>query len=381
MKPLRSKMGCQVSLVLVGILCFLGFTARLQGYDLKGQLISWVDYNYAGDNWVSNLGYRYFPDFSWETPLLGEATLDFNISAQAYLVHRSGQESQQNIELYRLKGRLVTEKSDLRVGLQKLNFGAAQILRPLKWFDQLDPQDASKITGGVYGIRYRYFFLNNANVWLWGLYGNEKPKGFEQTATAKDDPEFGGRVQIPVAEGEIGLTVHGRKVQGLGFMPSPVPADKHQELRYGLDGRFDVEIGFWFELAVMDQVVKPHPLRFVTMGMVGADYTVAWGNGVQILAEHMLSRMSASVFDASSAIHVSALQLSYPLDMAHSVGLILIKQWPDLPTGQVNWNVIYDDLIFSTGAFWSWSEKPPAPSATNKSALTRGVKVQILLNH
>ena len=36
-------------------------------------------------------------------------------------------------------------------------------------------------TNGVNALLGRYYFNNNANIWLWGLYGNEDPRGFDIT--------------------------------------------------------------------------------------------------------------------------------------------------------------------------------------------------------
>jgi hypothetical protein len=52
--------------------------------------------------------------------------------------------------------------------LQKINFGSASMLRPLMWFDQMDPRDPLQLTDGVWGLLGRYYFLNNANIWLVG---------------------------------------------------------------------------------------------------------------------------------------------------------------------------------------------------------------------
>ena len=68
--------------------------------------------------------------------------------------------------------RYSSDQFELRLGLQKINFGSASMLRPLMWFDQMDPRDPLHLTDGVWGLLARYYFLNNANIWLWGLYGN-----------------------------------------------------------------------------------------------------------------------------------------------------------------------------------------------------------------
>ena len=102
------------------------------------------------------------------------------------------------------------DQFEVRAGLQKINFGSASMLRPLMWFDQIDPRDPLQLTDGVYVLLGRYYFLNNANIWVWALYGNDSRKGWEQIPSLKKVPEFGGRLQLPVSHGELGTTYHYR---------------------------------------------------------------------------------------------------------------------------------------------------------------------------
>ena len=103
-----------------------------------------------------------------------------------------------------------------------------------------------------------FHFLNNANIWLWGLYGNENKKGWEFIPTNKKRPEFGGRVQYPALKGEMALSYHNREAdfnqpdldsvsQSFGKIP---------ENKIGLDGRWDIGIGFWFEGVLQHQEIQ-----------------------------------------------------------------------------------------------------------------------------
>lgn len=132
------------------------------------------------------------------------------------------------------------------MGLQKIDFGSATILRPLQWFNQIDPRDPLQLTNGVYGIMGRYTFLNNANIRIWGLYGNEKARGFDVVPTNNSIPEFGGRIQHPVPKGELAFSYHHRSAntKTLGHVSA---LNKIPENRIGLDGKWDLGIGLWFE--------------------------------------------------------------------------------------------------------------------------------------
>lgn len=93
----------------------------------------------------------------------------------------------------------------------KINFGSASIFRPLMWFDKIDYRDPLQLTDGVYALLGRYYFSNNANLWLWTLYGNDEPMGWEKTPAVWQIPEFGGRIQQPVPRGEAALSYHHRE--------------------------------------------------------------------------------------------------------------------------------------------------------------------------
>ena len=101
-----------------------------------------------------------------------------NFSANRFLTLEKKNESNSNIEPYRVWFRYQIKNWEFRVGLQKIDFGVAQLLRPIQWFNQIDPRDPLGLTNGVRGLLIRHYFKNNSNLWVWGLYGNEKQRGF-----------------------------------------------------------------------------------------------------------------------------------------------------------------------------------------------------------
>ena len=117
------------------------------------------------------------------------------------------------------------------------------------WFDRIDPRDPLQLTDGVYATLARYYFLNNANVWFWFLYGNDEPKGWELLSTTKKQPEYGGRIQLPLYTGELGLSYHRRQVgpDSINFSGIAGNYSKLEEDRIGLDGKWDIGPGVWFE--------------------------------------------------------------------------------------------------------------------------------------
>ncbi|MEE4285568.1 MAG: hypothetical protein V2I31_05450, partial [Mariniphaga sp.] len=109
----------------------------------KGQLSAWQNIN-PGIAYPSNTGGRYIPQFNFNINPEGESLIDFEASANIYgsmaLDPFDASEFDGKIKPYRIWARYSTHQLELRAGLQKINFGSASLLRPLMWFDQVDPR-------------------------------------------------------------------------------------------------------------------------------------------------------------------------------------------------------------------------------------------------
>jgi hypothetical protein len=177
------------------LFCFLSFPSLVscyaQDFIYSGQLSSWISANQQNEKFAQ-LGIRYIPTLSFSASLSTDQLFDVEASikafSNAYFQPSSKPQNTNDVSPYRLWARMSGPQYELRVGLQKINFGSASVLRPLMWFDTIDPRDPLQITSGVYGILGRYYFLNNANLWLWALIGNDEPKGWELIPTAKGKP-------------------------------------------------------------------------------------------------------------------------------------------------------------------------------------------------
>jgi hypothetical protein len=149
-------------------------------FNLSGQVSAWGGYN-NGNPLPVITGGRYIPAVYYGVRPRTGGLFDLEATANLYgslaLHPFDAYESDAAIKPYRLWMRYSTDQLELRLGLQKINFGSASILRPLMWFDQMDPRDPLHLTVGVWAFLGRYYFLNNANIWLWGLYGNHDPRG------------------------------------------------------------------------------------------------------------------------------------------------------------------------------------------------------------
>lgn len=352
----------------------------------SGQVSAWTLYNGSNDLPVF-MGGRYIPQLNYEIPLKNDRKFDFEGSANINgsfgfnpfdSLNGSGQ-----VKLYRLWVRYSTRQLELRAGLQKLNFGSASILRPLMWFDEVDPRDPLKLTDGVWGVLGRYYFLNNANIWLWSLYGNNKPRGWDRAGTNSRYPELGGRIQLPLPKGEAALSYNWRiaDTRDLGEMIKPY--SEVPENRLGFDIRLDLVTGLWFEGS---WVKKNKDLGIYTNQEIlnaGADYTFNAGNGIYVIFEQLVASNDQKPFDFDNTLTFSLLSLSYPVGLVDNISGIVYFDWTNRKSYNfLNWRKQFNNLTLYFIGFWN-PEKYNIPSQGNGPNLFagKGIQCMIVLNH
>lgn len=324
-------------------------------FSTEGQLSGWLASSSAID-WHLQAGVRYLPAAYYQINLNDDISLDadvaLNATAQGSFRSFSSADGSARLKAYRASMRLFSSQFELRAGLQKLSFGSAMMLRPLMWFDQIDPRDPLQLTDGVYGLLGRYYWIDNATFWVWVLNGNDNQKGWEVFRSASDKPEIGGRIQLPVFDGEAALTVHRRTAQGDGVL---VPTSTTlTENRIALDGKWDVGIGIWFESVLMNTAEAPKQLRNQTLTTLGADYTFDIGNGLTLMAEQMFAKSSADVFRAGAEQEFTALSATYPLGLLDTVtGILYYNKLADGWYRFIRWQRQYDTFGIYIMAFWN----------------------------
>lgn len=379
----------KTALIFVAVLFFLSPSFLFSNtYKIEGILSGWCIFNNNRQS-QTQLGLRYIPAFSIKKLLSKRFTFDLELSLNAY---GSGQfnsldniQTDGQIKPYRMWFRFSSSQFQARIGLQRISFGSAALLRPLMWFDRIDPRDPLQLTDGVYGILLRYCFLNNTNIWLWGLYGNEKVRGWEIHPPDNKSPEIGGRFQFPFFSGEIALTYHHRKVNlsksalNLSFIDSYlIPED-----RYALDCKWDVGIGFWFEGNLIHKVNDNLSFPWQRNLNFGIDYTLGVGNGIYILGEYLTLKNSKEAFDEGDGMDFSAFLIRYPIGILDNVSGIFYYDWDNKELYSfVNWKREYDRLSFHIIAFWN-PEKIQIYSGDFGNSLFRGKGFQFMLvfNH
>jgi len=312
--------------IFIFVLIVPSSSAQGKLFDLKNQISSRVGINF-GDPVQSYLGARFVPTLSISGDLKKERLLDAEISVNTYgniyYADCKFDESDFSIKPYRFWIRYSTPRVEIRLGLQKISFGSASILRPLMWFDKMDFRDPLQITDGVYALLGRYYFQNNANIWLWSLYGNNDPKGWETVPTYKYEPEFGGRLQIPVYPGEIALSYHHRKADytSVYSMTPSVTSPFFSEDMLGFDTKWDIGPGVCFEYTWKrndkDNILVSRDEHYLNIGF---DYTFSIGNGLNITAEYFNYKGNVNN-------NYTALALNYPFGLMNRIIGAVYYNW------------------------------------------------------
>ena len=366
-------------------LIFSGDIQALE-YDFRGQLSGWTIETRNENNWENNTGLRYIPLLSLTRPLDEDTFIDAELSLNSFLTTDENNEGKHgDIEAYRLWLRFASSQFEIRAGLQKINFGPAKLLRPLMWFDLMDPRDPLQLTKGVYALLGRYYFLNNANVWVWGLLGNDETKGWETFPSDKDKMEFGGRVQIPLYNGEIAFTYHHREVDLRNqVFPFPLSSkDSIPENRFALDGKWDVGVGLWFEGALIHQDLDISPLHYKRLINLGMDYTFDLGDGLNVIGEYFTIGTSESVSDSGEEISFSAVSANYPLGVLNNITAMIYYNWDNQDWYRfINWQRKYDNWTFYVMGFWNPDEFQIYQNRQGNSPFAgKGLQLMVVFNH
>ena len=348
-----------------------------QIHDVKGQM--WGSLLRGDDPPIGRSNYEqswgYIPTVSYKKDLTNNNFIDLEWAHKFGKIY-AGDYSIGNLDSpYRLWFRYSSDRIEARLGLQKISFGPAVILRSLSWFDTIDIKDPTGQTDAVEAFRLRIFPSNSIGLWLWSI------------NNAQDTLSFGGRTELSINAGELGFTYHRDQsalLQNIGQSPIYI-SSAHQRIAF--DYRYDGYVGFWIETAgiLSKSQNNVDPNRF-TLFTAGVDYTIPIGPGVLVMVENMNLREFSTVTDSSKTHNYTAFMASLPVNML--VQLMFISQ--------VDWdnNSVYNFLRcgitydrFSVNLILSSSPKRSdydiAEEYLPKTASGFGIGAQIMLvyNH
>jgi len=352
-----------------------------------GRLSGWASLQSLSGT-TAYAGLRYIPTLSYTKP---GAKFSFDVEASANAVVSADilpadeARAEARLKPYRLWARLSTDRFEARLGLQKINFGSAALLRPLMWFDRIDPRDPLQVTDGVTGLLVRYYFPGNANIWAWGLAGGGgETKGWETIPTARRSVEFGGRAQVPVPRGELAFTYHHRRGDLSDRIRTFVAADlTFPEDRFALDGKWDFGPGIWFEGALVRQKSQFLANPDVRQLNFGADYVFGIGNGLRVLAEHLVVRAAPGPFEPGVGTEFSAAMLSYPAGLFDNLSGVFFYDWTNRDAYSfVSWQHTTDNWQLFLIGFWNPERSGIYPVSSGRSLFGgKGIQVMAVFNH
>lgn len=344
--------------ILTLLISFILSSGELGGQSLgfRGQAIGWTTFNPA-EPFQTQTGLRYIPELSFSHPA-GKYAIEGEFSANLWgsmIYAGDSLDFDWQLSPYRMWLKFSGDQFELRAGLQKINFGSAQMFRPLMWFDFIDPRDPLQLTDGVYGLLARYYFLNNANIWLWGLYGDDKVKGWELIPSKKNSIEYGGRVQLPMYTGEIAASYHHRTADPGLVLPDSISMGKQAaENRIALDAKVDLVLGLWTEISLTHQDLSYTDQKYKSMINVGADYTFNLGNGLNLMAEGFGYLQGEGPFANEEGLAFGLLSASYPINIIHNLSAMLFYDFTNQDFYRfINWSIAYDKWSFYVMGFWN----------------------------
>ena len=318
----------------------------------SGQLSGWgqLTPDISTKGW---LGGRYIPQVNLAQPLDDNRLIDLEASANLFgdigIRALDDTSTDTTIKPYRAWARYASTRAEVRLGLQKINFGSAQMFRPLMWFDSMDPRDPLQLTDGVWGGLFRYYAPGNSTFWLWTLYGNNQRKGWEIFSSSRSFPEIGGRAQVPVPKGEGAVSWHFRKAD----LQAPVSNDIFEN-RLGLDLRLDVTVGLWLESSWTHLNLDSGDFTNQQMLTLGTDYTFTIGNGLNATFEQFFYSYSKKGVNPENAISFSGIALSYPLTMPDNLSAMVYYDWKNRNFYNfLHWQRQLNHITFYLIGYWN----------------------------
>ena len=362
--------------------CYLIAQQDSTDISFNGQLTSWGIGQFENP-FGMQLGGRFVPtmlgkhNFSSQSKIDFEASLNINGSLNFTGLRYDSVIGQ--LKPYRIWARYSGQNWEIRAGLQKINFGSAKMFRPLMWFDGMDVRDPLQLTDGVYGVLGRYYFRNNANIWLWTLIGNKNPKGYEMNGTAQWKPEIGGRFQLPAGMGQLAVSTNYRKMQ----VPNQISNSFLNEERFGLDGKWDVGIGLWFESSVTLLQVNSFNLPKVQdVWNIGADYTFPLGNGVGATLEYFRYHISDQFVANGTTLNLIGSMFTYSVSILDNCSAVVFYvAGSNLWYNYLSWSRTYDNWSLYAFGYWNPTNYQLLTTQSQNKNLFAGKGVQIMVNY
>ncbi len=152
-------------------------------------------------------------------------------------------------------------------------------------------------------------------------------------------------MQKPIPAGEGGLTYHFRNAKFVKSNLQQFDTLKIPEHRLGLDAKFDIEIGLWFEAVQISKTKKIGLITNQSLLNIGADYTFPVGNGLYVALEELFVSYNETLGEFKNNLNFTAISANYPIGMNDNLSLITYYDWKNRNSYNfINWKHTYDPL-------------------------------------
>lgn len=179
--------------------------------------------------------------------------------------------------------------------------------------------------------------------------------------------------------GEAAISYHFRKADSRDLGELIQPYDAIPENRLGLDARFDVVVGFWFEGAWIHKSIDMDQLTNQTFLNFGVDYTFGLGNGLNVIIEHLVVFYDEEAFDLGIPSNFTALSVNYPIGLFDNLNAIFFYNWTDNQIyNYINWSKAWDAITLNFMGYWN-PQNYNLPLQSGSENLYSGKGIQVLL--
>jgi hypothetical protein len=115
------------------------------------------------------------------------------------------------------------------------------------------------------------------------------------------------------------------------------------------------------------------------MTTLGTDYTIPVGNGIYIMAEHLLTTFSDSFWSTGQSRQISATMISYPIGVFDNISLQEYYDWDNKNLYQYfQFQRTYDSFIINFALF-HYPENGGSLFFNGENSLLSGYGLQLML--
>jgi hypothetical protein len=157
------------------------------------------------------------------------------------------------------------------------------------------------------------------------------------------------------------------------------------EDRIGLDGKWDVGIGLWFETSLIKKHVNIGAFTNQTLLTIGADYTFGIGSGLNVVGEHFIFGYNENNFGFGNSSNTTALSVSYPIGFFDRLSVFATYTWEaKAPSFFLNFQHDFRKITGYLMAYYTPSTNlniGNEESAFVSSFTGPGLRVMLVFNH